>query len=104
MATSHTVNTRRKTRKMKSEGVVNDAEYMIKQGKYLTGLCKTYLGDYVGWGVINASYKYIPKGLFVLEYAGELLSKEEADRREIKYNQTGCGSYMFYFKPKGQDL
>ena len=40
----------------------------------------------------------------MLEYAGELLSKEEADRREIRYNQTGCGSYMFYFKHKGQDL
>ena len=50
---------------MKSEGVVNDAEYMIKQGKDLSGLCKTYISDYVGKTslpncLIHGVKEYIP--------------------------------------------
>jgi hypothetical protein len=38
-----------------------------------------------------------PKGSFLFEYAGELISKAEALHREKKYPRH-LGSYLFFFK------
>lgn len=41
------------------------------------------------------------KGEFVVEYAGELISMEEAQKREAVYSQDeNIGCYMYYFKHK----
>lgn len=52
-----------------------------------------------GRGVV-AARKFL-RGEFVVEYAGELITMEEAKKREAIYAQdenTGC--YMYYFKHK----
>lgn len=52
-----------------------------------------------GRGVVAA--RKFQKGEFVVEYAGELITMEEAKKREAMYSQdenTGC--YMYYFKYK----
>ena len=46
----------------------------------------------------------IPSGSFILEYAGELISKKEADKREMYYSKVNYGSYMFYFRYENRDL
>lgn len=52
-----------------------------------------------GRGVV--AKKEIKCGDFVLEYSGELLSFNEAKKRELFYgNQEGIGCYMYYFKYK----
>lgn len=50
-----------------------------------------------GRGIIAA--RDFSRGEFVVEYAGELVTIQEARNREISYSQdpnTGC--YMYYFK------
>lgn len=39
----------------------------------------------------------IRKGTFVCEYAGDLIDRREAERRDIIYELKSKGSYMFYF-------
>ncbi|KAG1112178.1 hypothetical protein G6F42_014815 [Rhizopus arrhizus] len=45
-----------------------------------------------GWGV--RSLQDIPKGTFIEEYIGEVISVEEGDRRGVVYDRLGC-SYLF---------
>ena len=51
-----------------------------------------------GYGIVATAK--IPKGSFVCEYVGELLSPEEADEREKAYEDRGDvhTSYMYYFR------
>ena len=51
-----------------------------------------------GYGIVATAR--IPKGSFVCEYVGELLSPEEADEREKAYEAQGDvhSSYMYYFR------
>lgn len=39
----------------------------------------------------------ITKGTFVCEYAGDLIDRREAERRDLIYELKQKGSYMFYF-------
>ena len=39
----------------------------------------------------------IPKGRFLMEYLGELLDNATSAEN---YDETGCGSFMFYFKSR----
>lgn len=39
----------------------------------------------------------ISKGAFVCEYAGDLIDRKEAERRDFIYEMKSKGSYMFYF-------
>lgn len=39
----------------------------------------------------------INKGAFVCEYAGDLIDRREAERRDLIYELKCKGSYMFYF-------
>lgn len=39
----------------------------------------------------------IVKGSFVCEYAGDLIDRREAERRNLIYERRSKGSYMFYF-------
>lgn len=41
--------------------------------------------------------RHIRKGAFVCEYAGDLIDRKEAERRDIIYELKSKGSYMFYF-------
>ncbi|KAI7898435.1 uncharacterized protein BX663DRAFT_524706 [Cokeromyces recurvatus] len=45
-----------------------------------------------GWGV--RSRRFIPKGTFIEEYIGEVITIEEGDRRGILYDKLKC-SYLF---------
>ncbi|KAI8367857.1 hypothetical protein EDC96DRAFT_506313 [Choanephora cucurbitarum] len=45
-----------------------------------------------GWGVRSMSF--IPKGTFVDEYIGEVITVEEGDKRGVIYDRLGC-SYLF---------
>ncbi|KAI8357824.1 hypothetical protein BD560DRAFT_406273 [Blakeslea trispora] len=45
-----------------------------------------------GWGV--RSMTFIPKGTFVDEYIGEVITVEEGDKRGVIYDKLGC-SYLF---------
>ena len=52
-----------------------------------------------GRGVFASSD--IPKGQFVVEYAGEHISLEEAKRRDQEYEKDSTkGSFLYYFKSK----
>ena len=44
------------------------------------------------------------KGSFVVEYDGDLITKEEASKREEQYEKGTYGSYMYYFKHLGKEL
>ena len=45
-----------------------------------------------GWGLF--SLQEIPKGSFVVEYVGELIDNDEAEKRGRKYGKAGC-SFLF---------
>lgn len=45
-----------------------------------------------GWGV--RATKLIPKGTFICEYMGELITAEEAENRGLFYDAVQC-SYLF---------
>eukprot|EP00112_Aurelia_sp_Birch-Aquarium-sp1_P026265 Seg921.3 transcript_id=Seg921.3/GoldUCD/mRNA.D3Y31 product="hypothetical protein" protein_id=Seg921.3/GoldUCD/D3Y31 len=83
---------------------VEDARHWIKKRQDMQGLQKEYIGDEIGWGVINAMYSKIHAGSFVLHYDGELIDHAEALKRENVYSKGSFGSYMFYFKHAGQEL
>lgn len=52
-----------------------------------------------GRGVVTT--RSFVKGEFVVEYAGELISIEEAQKRELMYARNeNIGCYMYYFKHK----
>ena len=54
-----------------------------------------------GRGVISTHY--IPMGLYICEYAGELLTLKEATEREVEYEgNDDIGCYMYYFAHKGE--
>ena len=48
------------------------------------------------------STRYFKKGEYIVEYAGELISGNEAKLREKTYNSSQC--YMFFFEDKGKKL
>lgn len=39
----------------------------------------------------------IAKSSFICEYAGDLIDRKEAEKRDVIYDLRGKGSYMFYF-------
>jgi len=56
-----------------------------------------------GSGVI-ATQPFL-KGEFVCEYSGDLISRQEAEKREQQYSKDpSIGSYMFYFTHKSKHL
>lgn len=46
--------------------------------------------------------RFFEKGSFLLVYRGELISGEEAERREKLYEKQHKGSYMFFFTFEGK--
>lgn len=62
-------------------------------------LVETFCGK--GRGIVAG--KPFSRGDFVVEYVGDLIEQNEADRREEKYSKdTNFGCYMYYFKHKEQ--
>ena len=48
--------------------------------------------------------KYLARGQYVCEYAGTLLSKNEATVKEKEYEvDDDVGCYMYYFNFNGKD-
>lgn len=67
---------------------------MFKQVSYFDGK---------GRGVVAT--QPIEKGSFVCEYAGDLISIEEAKAREAQYKEDpSIGSYLYFFKYRNQRL
>lgn len=60
-------------------------------------LCKFF----TGWGVFAT--KEHPRESFLLQYVGELVSAEEAEKREKRYAKKNLGSYLFFFSNKGKE-
>jgi len=45
---------------------------------------------------------FLPRGAFVAEYAGQLITGTEAAAREAAYRAGAYGSYMFFFEHGGR--
>lgn len=50
------------------------------------------------------STRALKSGQFFLEYAGELITELEGQRRDKIYSQEGKGCFLLYFKHKGEQL
>ena len=48
--------------------------------------------------------KEYTKGDYLMWYEGERLSGKEASEKENEYDETGDGSYIFFFKDKGKPV
>ena len=49
--------------------------------------------------------KYYFKGEFVVEYAGDLITEEDAEIRELEYSHDeSIGSYMYFFSFEKKNL
>lgn len=89
----------RKTKKAVEQEQMRNIEAAIRNAQQ-DGLTVKKFGD-KGRGVVTA--RPFAKGEFVVEYMGELIDMQEADRREQLYakdENTGC--YMYYFKYRNQ--
>lgn len=75
---------------------------MIRTG-YELPLIQYNTGDERGIG-IRIGTSGVLQGHFVCEYSGKLLNAEQADDAERHYDETGAGSYMFYFGSKKTTL
>ncbi|CAK8689282.1 histone-lysine N-methyltransferase SUV39H2-like [Clavelina lepadiformis] len=69
----------------------NCSNRVVQRGpQYAISLFKTPNGK--GWGV--KALQPIPKGAFVMEYVGEIITNEEAERRGKEYDSCGI-TYLF---------
>ena len=56
-----------------------------------------------GRGVVST--RPFQRGGLICEYSGELISYEEAKKREVDYsNDESIGCYMYYFSHKNKKL
>ena len=67
----------------------NKHPYIVIQSIYL------FFFEFTGVGVF-AKKNFAP-GAFLLQYPGELVSEEEAERREKLYKQQHRGCFMYFF-------
>lgn len=51
------------------------------------------------WGVVAT--EFIPKGMFVAEYRGKIVSKDQAEVLEKKYKEEEKGNYIYNFQYNG---
>jgi len=57
---------------------------------------------HAGYGVVaDQEFK---KGDFIVEYRGDLITSEEAARREAEYETEDMGCFMYYFVHKGKTM
>lgn len=61
---------------------------------------RVHIDDTIGYGVIAT--KIFKQGDFICEYRGELISKEEGERRYREYPPE-AGSFMFQLESKAND-
>ncbi|XP_060577680.1 uncharacterized protein LOC132734810 isoform X4 [Ruditapes philippinarum] len=85
--------TRSRSRRGKKKEDLSCAEEGMLQVKYIN--------SYIGSGVFALSD--IEKGRLIVLYEGELITKEEGERRHAKYS-TQDGSFLFFFSHKGNKL
>ena len=54
-----------------------------------------YLYLFLGFGVF--AMKRFKKGDFIVQYVGDLVDSVEAAKREKLYEQSGYGSFLYFF-------
>lgn len=94
-------------KRTKRENPTAKAVRIIKEGKDQEGFDIKYISKIKGYGVFTS--KSFQKGDFLLEYAGDLLCKEEADLQEEKYLRRQRNSlyprcFMYYFRHNDKDM
>ncbi|XP_071822609.1 uncharacterized protein [Apostichopus japonicus] len=77
---------------------VEEATKFCELGVDKAGFDVRYINDFIGYGVFT-SRDFSQKD-FLLEYRGELISSEEAVKREKTY-PLSKGSFLYFFKDKG---
>ncbi|MEQ2260013.1 hypothetical protein XENORESO_019744 [Xenotaenia resolanae] len=76
-----------------------DAKYYIDTGKDKVGLDVKYINAFKGRGIFATTF--FQKGDFLLEYRGELISKEECERRQrVYHDKLKVFLFEFYFNGK----
>ena len=60
--------------------------------------CRKFISEEVGNGYVSA--RCIPKGEILFEYNGSLVSRDEADARQVVYESKGW-PYAFFDVPSG---
>ena len=73
---------------------------LLKNSDDDCGAKKSFISNEIGYGVMAT--EDFSKGDFIVEYAGDLITRKEALSREAKYDQDPhrYGSYVLYFKAK----
>ncbi|KAI3354579.1 hypothetical protein L3Q82_019084, partial [Scortum barcoo] len=76
-----------------------DAKFYVSTGRDKVGLDIRYINAFKGCGIFTS----IPfeKGVFLLEYRGELISKQECERRQRLYHAS-LKVFMFEFRFNGK--
>ncbi|XP_026089426.1 uncharacterized protein LOC113063327 isoform X1 [Carassius auratus] len=85
--------------KRKRFSPVEDATAHILSGKDKPCLEERFINSHKGRGVFASMS--IDKGCFILEYRGELLSQEESQTRQNRYNETE-NTFLFEFDWNGR--
>ena len=67
---------------------------VVQKGRKIPLLLQRF-GDGRGWGVL--AKQTIPKGTFVAQYAGEIITDQEASERYAKYKSTDAHHMMYLF-------
>jgi len=95
---------RRSERKPKAELLKEQMEGMEARLRCTNdSLLDITIGTIEGKGRGIMAVRSFSKGEFVVEYAGDLISIDDAKDRESKYSMdTSKGCYMYYFKHKGR--
>lgn len=50
----------------------------------------------LGWGIF--AKEAIRKGDFILEYRGEIVEEKEMTKRQVEYQKSNAGSYVYEFE------
>ena len=67
---------------------------VVQKGRKIPLILQKF-GDGRGWGVL--AKQVIPKGTFVSQYVGEIITNQEASKRYKKYASTGAHQMMYLF-------
>ena len=85
---------------------LHDSDYLIPERMLVDRLFNTVFFSSVtslsllqGYGVFTT--RKFSRGDFLLHYSGDLITADEARRREKRYDKEKSGSFMYYFLHDG---
>jgi histone-lysine N-methyltransferase SETD8 len=55
---------------------------------------------FTGYGIFTT--RPFEKGEFLLQYIGEEVTEQEAEKREMLYEKENKGSFIYFYKEKGK--